>query len=66
MGLIASIFVSGLLCTRLVSGGWGRWWAGRGGQFSEFQKGARSIFDEQEPIGRPTDAFPEPARKPRD
>ena len=66
MGLIASIFVYGLLFTLLVSVVWGMWWAVRGGQFSEFQKGARSIFDEQEPIGRPTDAFPEPARKPRD
>lgn len=35
-------------------------WALRRGQLEDFQRGATSIFDEDEPIGRPTDAFPPP------
>jgi len=34
-------------------------WAVVSGQFGEFQKGATSIFDEEEPIGQMTDSFPE-------
>ena len=34
-------------------------WAVASGQLGEFQKGATSIFDEDEPIGEMTDAFPE-------
>ena len=33
-------------------------WALRGGQFDNFQQGARSIFGPDEPIGEPTDSFP--------
>ena len=33
-------------------------WARRQRQFSDFDKGARSIFDEEEPEGRVTDKFP--------
>jgi hypothetical protein len=33
-------------------------WAFRAGQFENFQSGARSIFDADEPIGEATDAFP--------
>ncbi len=33
-------------------------WAVRRGQFGDLRRGARSIFDEDEPIGRPTDRFP--------
>ena len=33
-------------------------WAIRTGQMSGFTQGASSIFDDQEPIGRTTDAFP--------
>jgi len=38
---------------------WALWWALRGGQFSRFAQGATSIFDEDEPVGRITDAFPD-------
>ena len=38
---------------------WALAWAIRSGQFSQIQKGARSIFDEEEPIGQMTDAFPD-------
>ncbi len=34
-------------------------WAIRTNQFQNFQQGAQSIFDEEEPIGEMTDRFPE-------
>lgn len=33
-------------------------WAFRAGQFENFHRGARSIFDPDEPIGERTDSFP--------
>ena len=33
-------------------------WAIQHGQMERFASAARSIFDEEEPVGRPTDAFP--------
>jgi cbb3-type cytochrome oxidase maturation protein len=33
-------------------------WAFRDGQFENFDRGARSIFGPDEPIGEPTDRFP--------
>jgi len=33
-------------------------WAFRDGQFDNFEQGAASIFGPDEPIGEPTDAFP--------
>lgn len=36
---------------------WALAWAIRTGQFSDFGQGAASIFDEEEPVGRPTDAI---------
>ena len=39
-------------------------WAFRTGQFENFDRGARSIFGPDEPVGEPTDAFPgEPTSK---
>ncbi len=38
-------------------------WASKKGQLRDFEKGAASIFDEHEPIGRSTDSFPQ--RRPR-
>lgn len=38
-------------------------WASRHGQLKEFDQGALSIFDEEEPVGQPTDFFP--GRDPR-
>jgi len=38
---------------------WALWWALRAGQFSDFAKGATSIFDDEEPQGMVTDAFPD-------
>lgn len=37
-------------------------WAFREGQFEDFHTGARSIFDPDEPIGQPTDSFPQEGR----
>jgi len=37
---------------------WALGWAISSGQFNDFGAGARSIFDDEEPVGRPTDAFP--------
>ncbi len=34
-------------------------WAFRSGQFSNFDRGAKSIFGPDEPIGEPTDSFPD-------
>lgn len=33
-------------------------WAVRAGQFENFDRGSRSIFGPDEPVGEPTDAFP--------
>jgi len=37
-------------------------WAFRAGQFDNFDRGSRSIFGPDEPIGEATDAFPNAAR----
>jgi cbb3-type cytochrome oxidase maturation protein len=58
MDILSYIFVFGLLGALSASVIWGLWWAIRGGQFSDFNKGAVSIFDEDEPEGRQTDSFP--------
>jgi cbb3-type cytochrome oxidase maturation protein len=34
-------------------------WAVRDGQFENFDRSARRIFDPDEPIGKPTDYFPD-------
>ncbi len=33
----------------------GLFWAARNGQFRDMKRGARVIFDEEEPVGMPTD-----------
>ena len=33
-------------------------WSVRTGQMRNYRQGAASIFDAEEPVGRPTDAFP--------
>lgn len=42
----------------LASAVYALWWASRNGQLKDFEKGAESIFDDEEPVGRSTDAFP--------
>jgi len=59
MMLAYYLLVFGVVVLFVGSVFWGLWWALRRGQFSEFQKGATSIFDDEEPLGRMTDAFPD-------
>ena len=39
------------------------YWSSRHGQLRDFERGAVSIFDEEEPVGRMTDRFPPKRRK---
>lgn len=39
------------------------YWSSKKGQLRDFDKGAASIFDEAEPIGKPTDFFPQKRKK---
>lgn len=39
------------------------YWAHKHGQLNNLEKGAQSIFDEDEPMGEITDAFPEKRKK---
>lgn len=52
--VIAALCASALVALR---------WATRDGQFNQLQAGANSIFDDEEPVGRVTDAFPPPRAK---
>jgi len=63
------ILIFGLLGALLLSVLYGLYWAVKRGQFSDFSRGATSIFDAEEPQGYRTDAFPAEARsksKPED
>lgn len=40
-------------------------WAHRHGQLNNLEKGAKTIFDEDEPLGEVTDSFPENKKKKR-
>ena len=53
------VLVFGIIALFSATVLWALWWALRGGQFSDFAKGAHSIFDEEEPTGRVTDVFPD-------
>ena len=53
--LLGSVFVFGGVAVLALS------WAVRDGQFQNFERSARSIFDPAEPIGESTDAFPDGA-----
>lgn len=59
MQIVYYVLVFGILLLFAGSVIWGLWWAIRGGQFSDFHKGATSIFDDDEPVGEMTDAFPD-------
>ena len=56
-----------LIGSIIVFGGAAVWafsWAMSSGQFDNFERGSRSIFDADEPVGRATDFFPDtPAQK---
>jgi cbb3-type cytochrome oxidase maturation protein len=40
------------------------YWSSKHGQLRDFERGATSIFDEEEPVGEMTDHFPARRRKP--
>ncbi|HUL53913.1 MAG TPA: hypothetical protein VLT83_10950 [Opitutaceae bacterium] len=40
------------------------YWSSKHGQLRDFERGATSIFDEEEPVGRMTDHFPAKPGKP--
>lgn len=40
------------------------YWSSKHGQLRDFERGATSIFDEQEPVGQMTDHFPTKRRNP--
>lgn len=48
--IIASLF--------FVAASFALYWAYRNGQLKDFDKGAESIFDDEEPLGEQTDHFP--------
>jgi cbb3-type cytochrome oxidase maturation protein len=39
------------------------YWSSKHGQLRDFERGAASIFDDEEPVGRMTDHFPTEERK---
>ncbi len=56
--------VAFLIATALsASAVYALYWSSRHGQLRDFERGARSIFDDEEPVGRMTDHFP-PRRGP--
>lgn len=58
MSPLAYILIFGVMGGIMLSVMYGLTWAIRRGQFSNFARGATSIFDEEEPQGYRTDAFP--------
>jgi len=42
---------------------WALNWAHKHGQFKDLDAGANTIFDEDEPVGQQTDAFPAKRRR---
>ena len=61
MPTVAYSLIFGLLAGMALSVMYALYWAIRQGQFSNFNRGATSIFDDDEPIGFRTDAFPDEA-----
>jgi nitrogen fixation-related uncharacterized protein len=63
MGLIY-ILIWGAVLLFGATAVWGLVWAIRNGQIGDFARGATSIFDDEEPVGSMTDAFPETPEDP--
>jgi len=57
VALLAAVFLFG------ASAVYGLVWALRTGQMDDFRSGAASIFDDEEPVGMPTDGFPDEGRR---
>ncbi|MGF1531250.1 MAG: cbb3-type cytochrome oxidase assembly protein [Puniceicoccaceae bacterium] len=61
--LLAILGVGALLFTTAVLA---LFWASRNGQMNNFEAGAKTIFDEEEPEGQQTDFFPGEGEKSQD
>lgn len=58
MGYGAYTFIVVIAAAVMASAVYALYWAVKSGQFREIEKGATSIFDDEEPIGTRTDSFP--------
>jgi cbb3-type cytochrome oxidase maturation protein len=56
--IIVYLMIFGLLITLAVTALYGFYWSAKMGQFENLEDGSQSIFDADEPVGRPTDSFP--------
>lgn len=63
MGYGAYTFIVVIAAAVMASAVYALYWAVKTGQFREIEKGATSIFDEEEPLGTPTDSFPQKRKK---
>ena len=64
MGYGAYIFVVLMAAAVMASAVYALYWAVKTGQFQQFEKGAKEVFTDEEPLGRPTDFFPKKRKKP--
>lgn len=60
--LIVLVVLGGLF---FLSAIYALYWAAKNGQFRNFEKGAKVIFNEEEPEGERTDFFPGESKKHR-
>ena len=54
--IIASLF--------FVAAAYALFWAQKNGHLTNFEEGAKTIFDEEEPLGQSTDSFPPKKKRP--
>jgi hypothetical protein len=52
------LFIAGTIATASVFALLAFYWAAKHGHLRDVENGAKVIFDDEEPIGKPTDAFP--------
>ena len=52
------LFIAGAIAAASVFAILGFYWAAKHGHLQNVENGAKIIFDDEEPIGKPTDAFP--------
>lgn len=53
------VFIFGSVAVAGATAAFGLVWALKHGQMQRFSRGATSIFDDEEPVGRVTDGFPD-------
>jgi hypothetical protein len=52
------LFIAGAITAASVFAILAFYWAAKHGHLQNVESGAKVIFDEEEPIGKPTDSFP--------